>query len=167
MNIQQLIVFLLEILYYTMFFSFCRKDEKPYKLFLVFLISNIISFFIGYGSFYSYAFYFIEIAILTRLLKIKMTLYDILVLIVSMIFKLFIEVMFFIFIRENITTFAWICTIGIVKNNILIICNKKLNEIYNKLKKLWLNNNFYIRYLFSTFLYLYLIFSVIYIIVRM
>lgn len=166
MNIQQLIIFCLEILYYTLFFGFCRRSEKFYKLFIVFLLSNIISFFIGYGSFYSYAFYFVEIAILMRLLKIKMTLYDILVLIVSMIFKLFIELIFFIFIRDNISTFFWVLLIGIAKNNILILIHKYLNTLYYKLKKLWLNNNFYIRYLFSTFLYLYLIFSIIYIILR-
>lgn len=166
MNVQQLVIFFLEILYYTLFFGFCRKSEKFYKLFVVFLLSNVISFFIGYGSFYSYALYFVEIAILMRIMKIKMTLYDILILTLSMIFKLFIELIFFIILRENINTFLWVCIMGIAKNNIVILLHNQLNKLYCKLKNLWVNNNFYIRYLFSTFLYLYLIFSVIYIILR-
>ena len=121
MNVQQLIIFFLEILYYTLFFGFCRKSEKFYKLFVVFLLSNVISFFIGYGSFYSYALYFVEIAILMRIMKIKMTLYDILILTLSMIFKLFIELIFFIVLRENINTFLWVCMMGIAKNNIVIL----------------------------------------------
>ena len=166
MSIEQLIIFLLEILYYTLFFGFCRKNDKYYKLFVVFLIANIISFFIGYGTFYSYALYFTEISILARLLNIKMTLYDIFVLIISMIFKLIIELLFFIIIRENISLFIWVLAMGITKNMILLFINKILNKLYYKLKDLWINNNFYIRYLFSTFLYLYLIFSIIYIIFR-
>lgn len=164
MNIQQLIIFGLEILYYTLFFSFCRSKESKIKVFIVFLISNIVSFLIGFGSFYSYMLYFIEIAILCRLLKIKFVLYDLFIIILSMLFKLFIELLFFMMFQKNIILFIPILIMGMSKNTILILLRKKLKNMYIKLKQKWDNNNFYIRYSFTVVLYSYVIASIVYII---
>lgn len=166
MNIQQLIIFLLEILYYTLFFNFCRKQDKFYKIFLMFLIANIGLFFIGFNTFYAYTLYFFEIMILCKILKIKLVLYDILVFIVSLFVKLFLELICFAIFRENIVLFIPVLIMGIFKNLFLILIRNLLNKAYINFKKVWDNNNFYIRYSFSTLLYLYIIASIVYIIVR-
>lgn len=164
MNKQQLIIFILEILYYTNFLYLCRKKDKYYKLFIIFLLSNIGMYFIGFSSFYAYTLYFVEVIVLSLLLNVQFLLYDMLVMIVSLLFKLFIELCFFIILQKNISLFVCVLVMGITKNIVLVLIKDKLNKFYLKFKKMWNNNNFYIRYSFSTLLYLYIIASAIYII---
>ena len=74
MNNQQMVVFLLEILYYSLFLKASKRKLNFVKVFIVYLLSNIGLYFIGFQSFYAYVFYVAEIYIIAMLLDLKLLL---------------------------------------------------------------------------------------------
>ena len=130
----------------------------------MYLVSNIGLYFIGFESFYAYTLYLVEIVLLSKLFKIKLVLYDTLIILISLMFKLAIEMPFFIILGNKVDLFIWVFIIGIVKNIIVILLKNKILKLYIKGKKKWDNNNFYIRYSYSIILYSYIIASIVYLI---
>jgi len=164
MDCQNMTIFLLEILYYSFFLRFARNKNDFIKVFIMYLISNIGLYFIGFESFYAYTLYLVEIVLLARLFKMKLVLYDTLVILVSLMFKLLMEIPFFIILGTKVDLFIWVFIIGIFKNIVVILLRNKLSKLYIKGKKKWDNNNFYIRYAYSIILYSYIIASIVYLI---
>jgi hypothetical protein len=160
--VANLIIFLLEILYYTLFIKLSKREKGFIKYFLVFLLANAISLFVGFSSFYSYLFYFVEIVLLIKLLKVKFNLFDLLVIINSMLVKILIEFIAFLILREKLDLFIWILILGIFKNLILFIFKNLLQYCYIGLYKMWVNNNFYIRYIFNIMVFVYIISSLLF-----
>ena len=147
------IILIFEVLYYALFMKFARKDGKFWKYFLMFLLSNILCLFISFENFYAYLFYFLGIILLSKLFKLNFKLYDLIVVILSMIIKLIIELLFF-------------AIIGIFKNEIIYVFRNDLRNIYIKIYEKWQNNNFYIKYFLNIAIFIYVISSLLYIIYR-
>lgn len=160
------IVLIFEVLYYALFMKFARKDGKFWKYFLMFLLSNILCLFISFENFYAYLFYFLGIILLSKLFKLNFKLYDLIVIILSMIIKLIIELLFFVIIKDKIDMFIWVAIIGIYKNEIIYVFRNNLRNIYIKIYEKWQNNNFYIKYFLNIAIFIYVISSLLYIIYR-
>lgn len=161
--LQNVIIFTLEVIYYSLFMHYADKRFNI-RCFITFLLANIVLFFIGFDSFYSYLFYFIELSLIFRILKIRFTLYDLFFIIISTLLKVFIEFLFFIVLRENMELFYVIFAIGIFKIFILVMLKNKISIFYNYLKIKWNNNNFYIRYIFNITIFIYIIASLLFMI---
>lgn len=163
MNNQQMTIFLLEILYYSLFLKLSKRKLNFVKVFIIYLLANICLYFIGFQSFYAYALYVAIIFILSRILGLSILMYDVLVILISLLFKLLLEIPLYIILGNNINLFVSVFIMGIYKCATLLLIRNKLSYLYNKYRIKWDNNDFYIRYSFSTFLYTYIIMSILYI----
>lgn len=160
------IVLILEILFYSLFMFFCKKTGKFYKYILSFVLITIAGFFVSTQTLISYLILVLMITFsLKYIVKVKTTLYDMLIIVIMLLIKIFIEMIVILGlfkIIENAYILSFIA--GIIKILFVLLLNNKLNRSYNNLKEIWNNNNFYIRYLFSVVLFLYTIISCLFLI---
>ena len=160
------VVLVFEILYYTLFMKFARKEGKFWRYLLLFVINTAIILIFGFSNLLSYLIFIIATYVLLKyLVRIKVSLYDMLIIFSMMIIKLFIEAPLSLSINLFIKDIYVVSSIvGFIKVLILYIMRNKINLFYNKFRILWNNNNFYIRYIFSTFMFIYVIVSCVFII---
>lgn len=162
--IANIIVLIFEILYYSMFMKFARKEGKFLRYLLLFCLITIVIIFLQNQNFVTYLI-FVLLALygLKYIVKIKISLYDMLIIVIMLLLKLAIEFIFFVTLYELFNFGHFITTIvfDVAKILFLLIMNKKLNRYYKKLKILWDNNNFYIRYIFTCLTYIYVIFTLL------
>lgn len=157
-----IIVLIFEILYYSMFMKFARKEGKFWKYLLLFTLVTISGLFIPTNTLLSYLYLILAILFgLKYIIKLKTSLYDMFFILIMIFFKLIIEYVsvfstFFFFGKIISTIFMMICKIAV-----LFIVRKQIKITYNKLKRLWYKNNFYIRYIFSCLMYVYVIITII------
>ena len=100
---------------------------------------------------------------LKYIVNVKMSLYDMLIIVIMLFFKMFIEFIIY-FPLSIIGDMDYILSTIIFetfKNLFLIVIAGELNEVYKGLKKVWDQNNFYIRYIFSCCVYIYIIATVV------
>lgn len=160
------VVLVFEILYCTLFMKFARKEGKFWRYLLLFVINTAITLIFGFSNLLSYLIFIIATYVLLKyLVRIKVSLYDMLIIFSMMIIKLFIEAPLSLSINLFIKDIYVVSSIvGFIKVLILYIMRNKINLFYNKFRILWNNNNFYIRYIFSTFMFIYVIVSCVFII---
>lgn len=162
--ILNIIVLIFEVLYYALFMKFARKEGKFSRYVLLFTLLSILSVFIGTNHVYSHFILFLNITIgMKYIVKTKISLYDMLITIIMLIINVLIQLPVYI-IFFNILGFSHFITTLIfefLKILFVVILNEKMNIYYKKMKKLWDNNNFYIRYIFSCSVFIYVIFIVI------
>lgn len=160
------VVLVFEVLYYALFMKFARKEGKFWRYLLLFSAITIFFYFVGKRQIYSYLLLILMILYgMKYLVKLKISLYDMLIIFLMMIIKLFIEAPLSLSINLFIKDVYVVSSIvGFIKLLILYIMRNKINLFYNKFKILWNNNNFYIRYIFSTFMFVYVIVSCVFII---
>mgnify|MGYP001853169736 CR=1 FL=1 len=163
MNIlMNIIVLIFEVLYYSMFMYYAKKEGKFKRYLLLFSLITIIMMFTGTNSLYSYLIFVLTTLYgLKYIVKIKTSLYDMLIVLIMLLFKLLIEyiivfIIYFVFGLMIATLFMILS-----KTIVIFLIKDKLNIIYKKLKVKWDNNNFYIRYIFSCLTYFYIIITVI------
>ena len=164
--LMNIIVLIFEILYYSLFMKFARKEGNFFKYLLLFALITIISGFLGTNQFISYLFLILMIVYgIKYLVKIKVKLFDILIILIMLIFKLVLEAPLYFILSNFISGIYLIGTItGFIKILILLSLNAKIGKLYDYFYKLWNENNFYIRYIFSTFLFVYCLCSCLFII---
>ena len=162
--VLHIIVLLFEVLYYSMFMKFARKEGKFWRYLLLFSLITIVLIFTGTGNLYVYLiFVLLSLYGLKYIVKTKISLFDILPIIIMLAIKIVIELlsMFifykFLYLNQVITTFIF----EIIKILTILLSKNYLNLYYNKLKTTWDKNNFYIRYFFSIFAIIYVIISAI------
>ena len=100
------------------------------------------------------------------IVRVKTSLYDLLTIILMLILKTIIELPIYYLLVNIVNRYVLSILAGIIKILMLLILNNKLNKFYNYLQNKWNNNNFYIRYLFSVMLYLYVIIVAVLLIVK-
>lgn len=168
MLVLNVIVLIMEVLYYSLFMKFAKGEGKLWRYLLSFGLMSTILFFIGTNHIYSYLLCIIMMLYgIKFIVKVKISLYDAMFLFIMLLFKHIIEIpfslLFYIFIKN-----IYIVTIlvGFIKVIITLNLKEKINKAYSKISKLWNNNNFYIRYIFTTFMLLYTIVSCLYCIVK-
>lgn len=160
------IVLAFEVLYYSLFMKFARRDGKLWRYILLFTLVNIFFFIVGTGQVYSYLLLILTILLgLKYIGKIKTTSYDMFFIFIMLIFKTSIETLITIpsyyilhdmFIATLIADFFKIGIIALIRN--------KIKDAYETLHIKWINNNFYIRYIFSIFMFLYVLLSCVFLI---
>lgn len=161
------VVLVFEILYYTLFMKFARKEGKFWRYLLLFSAITIFFYFVGTKHIFSYLSLILMMLYgLKFIVKIKISLYDMLVITIMCISKSIIEIplfyLFSIMFNGIVSTFLF----QISKIGIILILRNKMNVAYNYLKTKWNNNNFYIRYIFSIALFSYVIISCFFLILR-
>lgn len=161
--VLHIIVLLFEVLYYSMFMKFARKEGKFWKYLLLFSLITIVLIFTGTNNLYVYLiFVLLTLYGLKYIVKIDIGLYDMLWIVIMLFVKIIIEFIISMGIYYTINDFLIMTLlIAFIKPIILIILKNKLTVFYTKLKRIWYKNNFYIRYVFSCLSIIYVIITVI------
>ena len=165
--LMNIIVLILEVLYYALFMKFARKQGKFSRYVLLFTLLSILSVFIGTNHVYSHLLLIFNILLgLKYMTKTKVYLYDMLIIIIMLFISVIIQFpiyMIFINIFENLFYVTLIYEIA--KIIFVLLINKRMNFYYNKFHKIWDNNNFYIRYIFAICIFIYAIISCLFTII--
>ena len=161
--VLHIIVLIFEILYYSMFMKFTKKEGKFWKYLLLFSLITIVLIFTGTNNLYVYLiFVLLTLYGLKYIVKIDIGLYDMLWIVIMLFVKIIIEFIISMGIYYTINDFLIMTLlIAFIKPIILIILKNKLTVFYTKLKRIWYKNNFYIRYVFSCLSIIYVIITVI------
>lgn len=155
-NISLLIV---EILYYSLFLKFCRKEGKFKKYLLVSLLVTIVAMIVGTNNLLSYILLILTFLFgLKYIVKLKTSLYDMFIIFIMLFIKLVIELICFVVLYLIFKSYpVFLIFMIIIKFLFLIVTRNRLSLFYNRLKELWLANTFKIRYIFICCTYVYVI----------
>ena len=163
--VMHIIVLIFEILYYSMFMKFTKKDGKFWKYLLLFTLITLVGLFILVKQdLFSYLVLILMMLYgLKYIIGLKISLYDMFLIVLMLLFKLIIEFVLFIPCYEffKLSQFTSTMIFDFVKIFLLIIFKNNLYKFNIKLKKLWYNNNFYIRYIFTCLTYVYVILTLL------
>lgn len=153
----RILVIVFEILYYSLFMKFARKQGNFWKYLLLFTVISIVLFFISSFNIYAYL-VFMVLSLFGLKLIGKTSLYDMFIIFIMILFKLLIELLY-AFPLNSLIPDINTCKIilGLIKVNTIMLIGNRFSILYNKLKTYWSKNNFYIRYLFSIFMFIYII----------
>ena len=169
MLILNIIVLIFEVLYYSLFMYYSKNEGKLSRYILLFSLITIFFCFVSTSNLYSYLFLILLMLYgLKYIVKLKISLYDMLVIFEMLLLKIIIETPIYIILKiftEN--NFILTLPSSIIKIMLLYIFRENLKNMYVKFKKLWDNNNFYIRYIFTTLMFLFVIFSCVFLIVKL
>ena len=158
-------ILLFEILYYSCFIKFSKNEGNFMRYLIMFSIITLIGIIINTNTLQSYLALIIMIMLgLKYFVKVKVSLFDIMIIFIMLLIKVLIEAPIYMIFYKTLSIFSMGLIYSFFKMLFIGINKKRLPKIYNKLNKLWRNNNFYIRYLFSTFMFVYTIISCIFII---
>lgn len=159
-----IIVLIFEILYYSLFMKFAKNEGKLWKYILSFSIVSIFGVIINTANILTYILLSLIMALSIKyIVKVKTSLYDMLLIIIMLFTKFLIELIVYILLYQmlSVSHFGTTLIFEVIKVSLALIFKDKLYKINNKLNKLWVNNNFYIRYFFSILLYGYIIISIL------
>lgn len=147
--------------------KFAKNEGKFHRYLILFSLITIVMLFVGTSNIYSYLIFIIMAVYgLKYIVKINIGLYDMLIILAMFALSLIIQwPIYTIFINVFNSLFITTMIYQTIKLIIVIILNDKLNKFYLKFKKLWDNNNFYIRYIFSVSLFLFVILSMLFLII--
>ena len=163
--VLHIIVLIFEVLYYSMFMKFARNEGKFWRYLLLFSLITLIGIFtltnqnlISYLTLVLLMLYGIK-----YIVRIKISLYDMLLIVIMLLLKLIIEFIIILIFYEllNINQFISTMIFDFIKISFLLFFKDKIYSISQKFKRLWGNNNFYIRYIFTIGIYVYVIVSII------
>lgn len=163
--ILNIIVLLFEVLYYSLFMKYARKEGKFYRYLILFVLITIIGLLIGTNEFMSYMFLILIILLgLKYIIRIKTTLFDCLIILLMILLKVVIETIFYMPLHTILDIYRIGVLYSIFKIITVISLRNKIYSFINKLRTKWNANNFYIRYTFSILTFIYVIISCIFII---
>lgn len=158
-----LIVLFYEVLYYSLFMKFARKEGKLWRYIVLYALISLLFSIIGTKAFYSYLLLVLIMLLgFKYIVKTKTSMFDLLIIIAMLFIKLGIELVIFMLFFHFLKCSHFIVTMlfELIKIMVVLLLNTNLNKFYLKLKTLWDNNNFYIRYITSVLLYAYVIITI-------
>ena len=161
-----IIVLILEILFYSLFMKFARIEGKFVRYILAFTMVTLLTGICNIQTIFAYIIIVFSMLLsLKYVVKLKTSMYDLLFIFIMILVKLIIELSFYILFSKftSLTVFYVIMQLGKIAN--IFVLREVINLSYKSLKIKWDNNNFYIRYIFTTFMFLYFIFAALYLIV--
>lgn len=154
-------ILIFEILFYSIFMYKSKQKGSLFEYSLLFVLVTILGLFIGTSGLLSYLILVLSILLgLKYVMRVETTLYDMLVIVCMLLFKLLLEFALTIplyYIIDN--TYHTMIAVGATKCVIVALISKWLCVMYKQMKLVWDNNNFYIRYIFSILVFLYTIVS--------
>ena len=163
--ILNIIVLIFEVLYYSMFMYYAKKEGKLWKYILLFSIVTIICGFINTKVFLNYLFLIIFILIGYKILiNKKIIFFDVFIIFLMMIFKILFEFFAFYFFSLFFSNNISIIIFEILRLFFVLYVNFNLKKFFDNIKTKWDKNDFYIRYLFIIISFSYVIFSCLYLI---
>ena len=162
------VVLVFEVLYYALFMKFARKEGKFWRYLLLFSLMTFCLFFMKTTKIYTILVISLFILYgLKYIVKLKVSLYDMLVTSVMLLLKLFLEMTFSLLFYAFIKNIIIDSTItGIIKIFIILLMKNSINKVYQKFERLWKNNNFYIRYIFTIIVFSYIICTCLFYIIK-
>lgn len=161
-----IIILIFETIYYSLFLKYSRNEGKLWKYLLLFTLFSSISWFMNDSSPISYAIILLIILYgLKYIVKTKISLFDLFFIFIMMLIKVLIEIVLALptmLIINDIEISKVV--LGITKVSFIFIIRKKLNPLYLTLNKPWNNNRFFIRYIFTILMFIYVICSCVFLI---
>ena len=159
MNLMlNVLVLFLEILYYSLFMKYARKESNFIRLLILFTGITIIGMLIGTNNLPSYlALILMMLLGLKYIGKLKVSLYDMLIIFIMLIIKVIIETPLYLLLVHTANRYIVSIIPNVIKILVITLLSKKITKFYKSLKIKWDNNNFYIRYIFSILVYIYCI----------
>lgn len=159
-----LLILTFEILYYSCFVYYSKRKGSFIKYLIMFTCITLIGIIINTNTVYSYLALVTMIMIgLKYYIRTKVSLFDVLMVFIMLLIKFILELPIYIIFFNTLGIFTTGLIYGFFKMLFIFLFKDKFSIIYNKLYKLWKNNNFYIRYIFTTFMFMYVIVSCIFI----
>ena len=156
------VVLIFEILYYSLFIKFARKEGNFVRYLIAFSIITIIGIIIGTNGLISYfALVMMILLAMKYIIGLKTTLYDMFVIVCMLFIKIIIETPLYIVLYTFINNYIIGVIVGIIKLILLILIRNYIRNFYNSVKIKWDKNDFYIRYLFSICCFIYCIITAI------
>lgn len=160
--ILNIIIIISEVLYYSIFMMYAKKEGKLTKYFLLFSLISLIFCFISHNNLESY----LALAIMMLLgikyiVKVKTSLYDLLLILIMLFLKILIETPLYMLYTPILSKYVTALIVSATKIPAIILLENKLNKMNKFLHNKWENNNFYIRYIFSILVFIYCIVTVI------
>lgn len=158
--IVNIMVLILEVLYYSLFMKFTKKEGKFINYCILFILVSVLGVILNTQDVTSYfiLLFFIVFGI-KYIVRVKTTMYDFLIVLIMLLFNVIIETAIYLLFYRLIGFNYIITTITFeaIKIGMCLFLNNKLYLMNTKIKTLWDNNNFYIRYLTSVMIYIYTI----------
>lgn len=162
MMFLNIIVLIFEILYYSLFMKFARKEGKFWRYVLLFTICTLFILICNSNNLLTYlGFVLIALFGLKYICNTKTSLYDMLFILLMLFVKIIIETPLFIIFSFIPNRYMISILTSVIKILIIYLLRNKIEKTYNKLKIMWDNNNFYVRYIFSIFAFIYCIITII------
>lgn len=156
------IVLFLEILYYSLFMKYARRDGKITRYILTFVINTLVVMISDANNLPTYFIFVLTSLLLMKyLIKVKTSLFDILIILVMLFLKVVIETPTYLLFIGVSNKYIVAVIAGIIKIIIIRLFSNIITKYIKKLKIKWDNNNFYIRYIFSILIFAYCIVTAI------
>lgn len=154
-----IMVIVFEILYYSIFMKKSRSEGKFSRYIVLFILFSITSFFMNDGSLVNYMLILLLILYgLKYIVKLDISLYDLLFIFIMMLFKLAIELTFAFGINYIVNDILIAKTLlGVIKVAMISGIGNGLSNLYTKLHLCWNDNKFFIRYIFDILMFIYVI----------
>lgn len=157
-----IIVLIFEILYYSLFMKYARKEGSFIRYLISFTLITIIFLFLGTTNFICYFLLILTILFgLKYIVKLKVSLYDMLIIVIMLFCKVLIETPLYIILYKAINIYFIGVLVNIIKIIVIFLIRNVIDYMYKHLKVKWDNNNFYIRYIFSICCFIYCIITAI------
>lgn len=158
-----IMLFILEVLFYSLFIKFSKKEGKIWRYILLFTLVSILIGFINSKKLISYfVFVLCTYLGLKYIVRIKASLYDMLVIVVMLLLNVTIEFPIYLIFYKLFHLNLIIVTImfELVKLFVVVIGKRCFNENYLEFKNVWDRNDFNVRYGFTIIIYLYVIITI-------
>lgn len=158
-----IIVLIFEVLFYSLFMKYSRKDGKLRDYILLFTICSIIVALINGKYFPTYLIFILATYIgLKYIVRTKPNLYDVLVIVVMLLLNVVIELPIYLIFYKLFHFNHIVVTLlfELVKLVVVLFGKDGFNDLYLENKKIWDNNNFNIRYGFTIMLYIYVVITI-------
>lgn len=148
-----------EVVYYSLFLKYCRGEGRIYRYISVGIFVTLLAFVLDTKNIISYLLLVLTFTLgLKYIVKVRTSLYDMFIVIVMLFLKVSLELVSFLIFYILFTNYnLYILFMILIKIAFIFRVKNKLNCFYEKLKKLWLNNVFKIRYIFICCIYIYVI----------
>ena len=159
MVVLNAILLLVDIIFYSIFLYSCRKDGKIIKYIVLGIIITVLALIVGTNSLLSYLLLVMTFLLgLKYIVKVKTSLYDMFIIIVMLFTKVSLELIPFVIFYVVMKNYSLVYILMIIlKLLFLVVTKNNLYLFYKRMKKLWLNNVFKIRYIFICCTYIYVI----------
>lgn len=159
MIVLNAILLLVDIIFYSIFLYSCRKDGKISKYIVLGIIVTVLALIVGTNSLLSYLLLVMTFLLgLKYIVKVKTSLYDMFIIIVMLFTKVSLELLHFVIFYVVMENYSVVYILMIIlKLLFLVVTKNNLYLFYERMKKLWLNNVFKIRYIFICCTYIYVI----------